>query len=291
MAYSFGPLLSQVQNPSDLKKLDSSLLPGLCAEIRQFIIEVMSTNPGHLAASLGTVELATALHYVIDAPEDKLVWDVGHQAYAHKILTGRRDLFHTNRTLGGISGFPKMDESEYDAFGTGHSSTSISAILGMAMAARLDGNEKRQHIAVIGDGSMTAGMAFEGLNHAGDTKANMLIILNDNGIAIDKNVGAFKEYLAEVTASRIYNRIKDKIWLLLGGGSKYGSNTRAIVKQLGNALKSSLLRRSNLFESLGFRYFGPVDGHDVVKLTHLLRDLKNIPGPKLLHIVTVKGKG
>lgn len=286
-----GKLLAHISGPPQLKQLKPEQLPVLCDEIRRFIIDITSANPGHLAASLGTVELAVALHYVFDTPDDKLVWDVGHQAYAHKILTGRKDVFNTNRTYGGISGFPKMAESEYDAFGTGHSSTSISAILGMAIAARLQGNDKRQHIAVIGDGSMTAGMAFEALNHAGVSKANTLIILNDNGIAIDKNVGALKEYLAEFTASRTYNKLRDKIWFLLGGGSKYGSNTRAIVKQLGSALKTSILKRSNLFETLGFRYFGPVDGHDVVKLSQLLRDLKHIPGPKLLHVITRKGKG
>ncbi len=283
--------MAHISGPPQLKQLKPDQLPVLCDEIRRFIIDITSANPGHLAASLGTVELAVALHYVFDTPDDKLVWDVGHQAYAHKILTGRKDVFNTNRTYGGISGFPKMAESEYDAFGTGHSSTSISAILGMAIAARLQGNDKRQHIAVIGDGSMTAGMAFEALNHAGVSKANTLIILNDNGIAIDKNVGALKEYLAEFTASRTYNKLRDKIWFLLGGGSKYGSNTRAIVKQLGSALKTSILKRSNLFETLGFRYFGPVDGHDVVKLSQLLRDLKHIPGPKLLHVITRKGKG
>lgn len=286
-----GKLLAHISGPPQLKQLKPDQLPVLCNEIRRFIIDITSANPGHLAASLGTVELAVALHYVFDTPDDKLVWDVGHQAYAHKILTGRKDVFNTNRTYGGISGFPKMAESEFDAFGTGHSSTSISAILGMAIAARLQGNDKRQHIAVIGDGSMTAGMAFEALNHAGVSKANTLIILNDNGIAIDKNVGALKEYLAEFTASRTYNKLRDKIWFLLGGGSKYGSNTRAIVKQLGSALKTSILKRSNLFETLGFRYFGPVDGHDVVKLSQLLRDLKHIPGPKLLHVITRKGKG
>lgn len=283
--------MAHISGPPQLKQLKPDQLPVLCNEIRRFIIDITSANPGHLAASLGTVELAVALHYVFDTPDDKLVWDVGHQAYAHKILTGRKDVFNTNRTYGGISGFPKMAESEFDAFGTGHSSTSISAILGMAIAARLQGNDKRQHIAVIGDGSMTAGMAFEALNHAGVSKANTLIILNDNGIAIDKNVGALKEYLAEFTASRTYNKLRDKIWFLLGGGSKYGSNTRAIVKQLGSALKTSILKRSNLFETLGFRYFGPVDGHDVVKLSQLLRDLKHIPGPKLLHVITRKGKG
>lgn len=291
MAYTYGSILSKVDSPEDLRRLREEELPILCQDIRKYIIEVMANNPGHLAASLGTVELAVAIHYIYNTPSDKLVWDVGHQAYAHKILTGRRDRFPTNRRYGGISGFPKMDESEYDAFGTGHSSTSVSAILGMAIAARLQGDLKRQHIAVIGDGAMTAGMVFEAMNHAGSTGANMLIVLNDNGISIDKSVGALRKYLAEFTASRTYNRLRDKIWTLLGGGTRYGANTRAIVKQLGAALKGSLLKRSNLFEAMGFRYFGPVDGHDVVKLSHLLRDLKDIPGPKLLHVVTKKGKG
>lgn len=291
MAYNYGNVLARVNSPEDLRKLKEEELPALCQDIRKFIIEVMSSNPGHLAASLGAVELAVAIHYVYNTPVDKLVWDVGHQAYAHKIITGRRDLFPTNRKFGGISGFPKMDESPYDAFGTGHSSTSVSAILGMAIAARLQGDNKRQHIAVIGDGAMTAGMAFEALNHAGSTGANMLIILNDNGISIDKSVGALQKYLAEFTASRTYNRFRDKIWTLLGGGTRYGANTRAIVKQLGAAVKGSLLKKSNLFEAMGFRYFGPVDGHDVIRLSHLFDDLKRIPGPKLLHVVTKKGKG
>lgn len=283
--------LSRINSPDDLKKLDESELPEVCKELREFIIDAVSCNPAHLGASLGVVELTVALHYVFNTPYDKLVWDVGHQAYGHKILTGRRDLFHTNRKLNGISGFPKMSESPYDAFGTGHSSTSISAILGMAVAAKLDNIHDRHHIAVIGDGAMTGGMAIEALNNAGVINPNMLVILNDNGIAIDKNVGAIREYLASITTSRTYNRIRDKIWYLLGGGTKYGANTRAIVKQLSNALKGTLLKRSNLFEAFNFRYFGPVDGNDVLRLIKLLRDLKNIQGPKLLHIITTKGKG
>lgn len=286
-----GPLLAKIDLPNDLRILPNKQLPQLCDEVRDYIIKVISTNPGHLAASLGVVELAVALHYTFNTPNDKLIWDVGHQAYPHKILTGRRDVFHLNRKLEGISGFPKMAESPYDAFGTGHSSTSISAALGMAVAAKLRGDNSRQHIAVIGDGSMTAGMAFEALNHAGVSKANILVILNDNGIAIDKNTGALKEYLTGVTASKTYNRIRNKVWTLLGGGSRYGANTRHIVKQIGNAVKTTILRKSNLFESFSFRYFGPVDGHDVERLVSLLDDLKRIPGPKLLHVVTKKGKG
>jgi len=291
MASTQGTLLSEIYSPTDLKKLKDTQLEQLCEEIRQFIINETSTNPGHLGAGLGVVELTVALHYVFNTPYDKLIWDVGHQAYAHKIITGRKDLFHKNRMIDGISGFPKMSESEYDAFGVGHASTSISAALGMAISARLQNDNKRQHIAVIGDGSMTGGQALEAMNNAGVSKTNLLVILNDNGIAIDKNVGAMKDYLTHITTSRTYNRLKDKVWYLMGGNTRYGNNSRAVVRQISNALKMTLLKKSNLFESFNFRYFGPVDGHDVVQLTEILRDLKNIPGPKLLHIVTVKGKG
>lgn len=284
-------ILATINSPLDVRKLREEDLPQLCDEIRQFIIEVMAVNPGHLGASLGAVELAVAIHFAFNTPYDKLIWDVGHQAYAHKILTGRRDVFKTNRTLNGISGFPRMSESPYDAFGVGHSSTSISAALGMAVASSLKENNGRKHIAVIGDGAMTGGMAMEALNNAGVSKANLLVILNDNGIAIDRNVGALKEYLTDITTSRAYNKLRDKIWLLMGGKTRYGKNSRAVVKQIGNAVKSSLLTKSNLFEAFGFRYFGPVDGNDVVKLTKLLHDLQKIPGPKLLHVITVKGKG
>lgn len=286
-----GTLLSDINLPADLRKLSVDELPRLCADVRQFIIEVISRNPGHLGASLGVVELTAAIHYAYNTPEDKLIWDVGHQAYAHKILTGRKDIFYTNRTLRGISGFPRISESEYDAFGTGHSSTSISAALGMAVASGLLGKTSQQHIAVIGDGSMTAGLAMEALNNAGVSKANLLVILNDNGIAIDKNVGGLSKYLTDITTSQAYNRLRDKVWWLMGGNTRYGANSRAVVKQIGNAVKATLLKESNLFEAFGFRYFGPVDGHDVVRLVHLMRDLQNIPGPKLLHVVTVKGKG
>jgi len=291
MTPAIGPLLANVDTPADLKKLDMEELPQLCEEIRTLIIDVISVNQGHLGASLGAVELAVALHYVFDAPDDKIIWDVGHQAYAHKILTGRKGLFHTIRMYKGISGFPKMSESEFDAFGVGHSSTSISAALGMGVAASLSGNHDQHQVAVIGDGAMTGGMAMEALNNAGVSNANLLVILNDNQIAIDKNVGAIKDYLADIVTSRTYNRIRDKIWFLMGGGTKYGKNSRAIVKQLGNAVKSSILTRSNLFEAFNFRYFGPVDGNDVIRLVKLLSDLKAIHGPKLLHLSTVKGKG
>jgi len=286
-----GSLLKSINSPKDIKQLPVSKLEELCYELREFIIDAVSNNPGHLGASLGAVEITVALHYVFDTPDDKLIWDVGHQAYGHKILTGRRDIFNTNRKKGGISGFPKMSESEYDAFGVGHSSTSISAALGMAEASQRLQLPNRHHIAVIGDGSMTGGMAIEAMNNAGVNNPNLLVILNDNGIAIDKNVGAIKDYLAGIATSKTYNRIRNKIWRLLGGDTKYGENTRAIVKQVGYAVKGSIFKRSNLFEAFNFRYFGPVDGNDVVRLVELLSDLKNIKGPKLLHIITTKGKG
>jgi 1-deoxy-D-xylulose-5-phosphate synthase len=291
MTAKIGELLALINDPADLRKLKVGELPELCNEIRQFIIDIISTNPGHLGASLGTVELAVAIHYVFNTPFDKVIWDVGHQAYTHKILTGRKDVFHTNRMYKGISGFPRITESEYDAFGTGHSSTSISAALGMGVAANLNHQRDRHHVAVIGDAAISGGMAMEAMNNAGVSNANLLVILNDNGIAIDKNVGAIKDYLADIVTSGTYNKIRDKIWHLLGGGTSYGQNSRAIVKQLGNALKSTLLNRSNLFEAFHFRYFGPVDGHDVIRLVKLLEDMKKIHGPKLLHVVTVKGKG
>lgn len=291
MALQAGDLLSTIQTPQDLKSLGIEQLQQLCSELREFIIDAACINPGHFGASLGVVELTVALHHVFNTPYDKLIWDVGHQAYAHKILTGRRDLFFTNRKYGGLSGFPKMSESEYDAFGTGHSSTSISAALGMAIASSIKKEPDRQHIAVIGDGSMTAGMAFEALNHSGVANANLLVILNDNGIAIDKNVGALKEYLTDITTSRTYNRLKDDVWNILGSLSRYGPNTRGLIQKLENAIKTALLKQSNLFESLNFRYFGPVDGHDFSHLSKVLNDLKQIKGPKLLHILTVKGKG
>lgn len=283
--------LSKINYPSDLKKLEVSELPALCEELRHYIITETAENPGHLGSSLGTVELTVAIHYVFDTPNDKLVWDVGHQAYAHKILTGRKEEFHTNRKYHGISGFPKMSESEYDAFGTGHSSTSISAVLGMAVAGQLSENEEKNYIAVIGDGSMGGGMAFEAINHAAETKANVLIILNDNKIAIDRNVGAMSRYLLRITSSPSYNRMKSRIWNFFT--SKKTSRNRAVrfFSNIGNSLKGFLLRGSNLFQSLGFRYFGPVDGHDVVGLVNTLRDLKSIKGARLLHAITVKGKG
>ncbi|MFO8066614.1 MAG: 1-deoxy-D-xylulose-5-phosphate synthase [Bacteroidales bacterium] len=291
MTSAAGSLLSKIDFPSDIKKLSEEQLMDLCTELRHFIIDSVCANPGHFGASLGVIELTVALHYVFNTPYDKLIWDVGHQAYAHKIITGRKKLFHKNRTYKGISGFPKISESEYDAFGTGHSSTSISAALGMAIASKLKGEEDRQHIAVIGDGSLTAGMSFEALNHAGVANANLLVIVNDNGIAIDKNVGALKEYLTDITTSKTYNKLKDEVWNILGTISKFGPNTRLVVQKLEHAIKTTLLKQSNLFESLNFRYFGPIDGHDINYLTKVLNDLKHIKGPKLLHVITVKGKG
>jgi 1-deoxy-D-xylulose-5-phosphate synthase len=283
-------LLFKITTPEDLRKLDPSSLVQVSAELRQFIIDVVCNNPGHFGASLGVVELTVALHYVFNTPYDKIIWDVGHQAYGHKILTGRRGNFSTNRKYKGISGFPKMAESEYDAFGTGHSSTSISAALGMAVAARSKG-ESRHVVAVIGDGAMTAGQAFEGLNNAGFGKSDILVILNDNNMAIDPNVGALKEYLLDITTSKTYNRFKDRVWNLLGVFGKLGPNARTLAAQLEAGFKSTILDRSNLFEGMNFRYFGPIDGHDVLHLTRILEDLKRIPGPKLLHCLTVKGKG
>jgi 1-deoxy-D-xylulose-5-phosphate synthase len=283
-------LLEQVNYPSDLRKLTRDQLPQFCDELRQFIIDQCASNPGHLGANLGVIELTVALHWVYDTPHDSLIWDVGHQAYGHKIITGRREVFHTNRKYKGISGFPKMAESEYDSFGTGHSSTSISAALGLAVADKLRG-VKRNVVAIIGDGSMTGGLAFEGLNNAGSENTDLLVILNDNNIAIDPNTGALKEYLADITTSKTYNKVKGELWHLFGKINRIAPHARDYAQKLENGLKSILLHQSNLFESLKFRYFGPVDGHDVQHLTELLQDMKNIPGPKLLHLLTLKGKG
>jgi 1-deoxy-D-xylulose-5-phosphate synthase len=291
MEFEAGKLLDKIEFPEDLRKLKLEELPQISKELRQFIIDVVSQKGGHFGASLGVVELTVALHYVFNTPYDQLVWDVGHQAYGHKILTGRRKNFHTNRIYKGISGFPKRAESEYDTFGVGHSSTSISAALGMAVASVYKGEKERQHIAVIGDGAMTGGMAFEALNHAGITNSNLLVILNDNCMSIDPNVGALKEYLTDITTSHTYNRLKDDIWNLLGKMSKFGPTAQEIVSKIENGIKTALLKQSNLFESLKFRYFGPVDGHDVERLTKVLQDLKDIPGPKILHCLTQKGKG
>ena len=292
--YKAGPFLEQINIPSDLRekfKIDD--LDQISNELRQYIVDVISEiGNSHFGASLGVVELTVALHYIFNTPEDQLVWDVGHQAYGHKILTGRREQFHTNRLKDGISGFPKRSESEYDTFGVGHSSTSISAALGMAVASRYKGEKNKQHIAVIGDGAMTAGLAFEGMNNAGFEKdANLLVILNDNCMSIDPNVGALKEYLTDITTSHTYNKVKDEVWNLLGKISKFGPDAQTIASKVSTALKGSLLKQSNLFESLNFRYFGPVDGHDAIGLARVLEDLKDIPGPKILHCLTKKGAG
>jgi len=285
-----GPLLSTINSPDDLKTLSRDQLHQLCDELRQYIIDVVSVHGGHFGASLGVIELTVALHYIYNTPYDQLVWDVGHQAYGHKILTGRRNSFVTNRKYKGISGFPKRSESEYDTFGVGHSSTSISAALGMAIAAKLKG-ENRKSIAVIGDGAMTAGLAFEALNHAGVSDADMLVILNDNCMSIDPNVGALKEYLTDITTSHAYNKLRDDLWKMLGKlpvGKKF---SRDIASKMEASLKGMVSKSSNLFEALNLRYFGPIDGHNITKLVDTLEDLRNIPGPKLLHIITVKGKG
>lgn len=292
MEFKAGELLSQIEFPQDLReKLEKADLPQLSKELRDFIIDIVSVKGGHFGASLGVVELTVALHYVFNTPYDQIVWDVGHQAYGHKILTGRREVFHTNRKYKGISGFPKRSESEYDTFGVGHSSTSISGALGMAVGSRLKNELDKQHVAIIGDGAMTAGLAFEGLNHGGVEDSNLLVILNDNCMSIDPNVGALKEYLTDITTSHTYNKVKDEIWTLLGKVSKFGPNAQAIVQKIENGLKSAVLKQSNMFESLNFRYFGPIDGHDVTHLVEVLSDLRDIPGPKILHILTTKGKG
>lgn len=280
-------LLYKVNSPSDLKQLTIEQLPHYCRELRQYIIEECSKNPGHLASSLGTIELTVAIHYVYNTPTDKLVWDVGHQAYAHKIITGRRDLFPTNRKLGGISGFPRMAESEYDSFGAGHSSTSISAAYGLSKAAELQG-EDNHVVAVIGDGAMTGGLAFEGLNNAGEKKkGKLLVIFNDNEMAIDEATGALEGYLARMSSSRFYNWFKRSLWRVMA----HIPPLLRFCQKAGNAVKQGLLQNSNLFESLNFRYFGQLDGHDVKELVRMISALKDIDEPKLLHVRTTKGKG
>src|ERR1700744_123253 len=291
MQVQAGELLKKINYPSDLKQLSEDQLEQVCQELRQYIIDIVSVNGGHFAASLGVVELTVALQYILNTPYDQLVWDVGHQAYGHKILTGRREAFDTNRIYGGISGFPKRSESVYDTFGVGHSSTSISAALGMAVASQYKGETDRQHVAVIGDGAMTAGMAFEALNHAGIENSNLLVILNDNNMSIDPNVGALKEYLTDITTSKPYNRFRDDIASVLAKISAIGPDAFKIAQKLEKSIKGTLLKRSNFFEALKFRYFGPIDGHDVEHLVKGWRERWEIPGPKLLHCITVKGKG
>ncbi|HKM30582.1 MAG: 1-deoxy-D-xylulose-5-phosphate synthase [Bacteroidales bacterium] len=278
-------LIDTINNPQDLKKLRPDQLPALCDEIRTYITACCSRNPGHLGASLGTVELTVALHYVYDAPHDKIIWDVGHQAYTHKILTGRRQAFLKNRCYKGLSGFPRMDESPYDAFGTGHSSTSISAALGYATAAALRGSSEKA-VAVIGDGSMTAGLAYEGLNNAGASDTDLLIVLNDNKMAIDPSVGGLHNSLLKLTTSSRYNRLKLKTWKALGT-----SSIRDGIQRLVKAGKRLFVKNSTLFQPLGIRYFGPVDGHDVIHLVNTFKRIRNLKGPRLLHVHTIKGKG
>src|SRR5688572_568401 len=294
--YSFmeiisGPLLKTIDSPADLKKLPREKLHQVCDELRQYIIDVVSVHGGHFGASLGVVELTVALHYIYNTPFDQLVWDGGHQAYGHKIITGRRDNFETNRKYKGLSGFPKRSESEYDTFGVGHSSTSISAALGMAMAAKYKGETDRKTVSIIGDGAMTAGIAFEAMNHAGVADTDILIILNDNCMSIDPNVGALKSYLTDISTSPTYNKVRDEVWNLLGKlpvGKKF---TRDMASKLEASMKGMVTKSSNLFEALNLRYFGPIDGHNLTRVLDTLKDIKTIPGPKLLHIVTVKGKG
>src|SRR5687768_10283922 len=291
MYITSGPLLETINTPTDLKKIPKEKLHQVCNELRQYIIDVVSVHGGHFAASLGVVELSVALHYIYNTPYDQLVWDVGHQAYGHKILTGRKESFISNRKYKGLSGFPKRSESEYDTFGVGHSSTSISAALGMAMAAKYKGEYDRKSVAIIGDGSMTAGMAFEALNHAGVADSDVLIILNDNCMSIDPNVGALKEYLTDITTSHTYNKLRDDVWKLMGKLPVGKRFTREMASKLEASVKGMISKSSNLFEALNLRYFGPIDGHNITKLVDTLKDLRSIPGPKILHIHTVKGKG
>ncbi len=286
-----GPLLKTINYPEELRELDYSQLPQLCKELRQYLIDHNALYGGHFGGSLGAVELTVALHYMFKTPNDLLVWDVGHQAYGHKILTGRRQQLHTIRKYKGLSGFPKIGESKYDTFGVGHSSTSISAALGMATASKYKGYDDRQHIALIGDGAMTAGLAFEALNNAGVSNTNILVVLNDNSMSIDPNVGALKEYLTDISTSRTYNKLRNEIWDILGKMNKMGADFQRRASKIEASLKSVLSQHSNFFESLNFRYFGPTDGHNVKHLVNIFKDLKTIDGPKLLHCRTTKGKG
>lgn len=285
------PLLTNIDTPVDLRKLKLEQLPEVCTELRQKIIDELSCNPGHFASSLGVIELTVALHYVFNTPYDRIVWDVGHQAYGHKILTGRRDAFHTNRKLNGIRPFPSPKESEYDTFTCGHASNSISAALGMAVAAKHKGEDNRHVVAVIGDGSMSGGLAFEGLNNASSTPNNLLIILNDNDMAIDRSVGGMKQYLLNLQTSESYNRFRFKIARLLEKWGILNEKRRKSLIRFNNSIKSMLAQQQNVFEGMNIRYFGPIDGHDVNGLAKVLKDIKDMQGPKLLHIHTTKGKG
>ncbi len=284
-------LLEKINIPADLRRLPQEDLKEVCAELRQFIIDILSRNPGHLGASLGTVELTVALHYVFNTPFDRIVWDVGHQAYGHKILTGRRERFHTLRHLGGISGFPNPEESEYDAFIAGHASNSISAALGISTASELRNETDRHVVAVIGDGAMTGGLAFEGLNNASNNPNNLLIILNDNDMAIDQNVGGMSSYLVDITTSQTYNKMRYDLYRMMRKINLITEDRRENILRFNNSLKALISRQHNLFEGFSIRYFGPVDGHDVSDLVQKLSDIKDMKGPKLLHIKTQKGKG
>lgn len=286
------PLLSRIDTPADLRKLSIDELPQVCAELRQFLINSLSAHPGHFASSMGAVELTVALHYVFSTPYDRIVWDVGHQAYGHKILTGRRDNFHTNRTLGGLSGFPSPKESEYDTFAAGHASNSISAALGMAVAAKLHGDQPvRNVVAVIGDASISGGLAFEGLNNAANSNSDLLIVLNDNDMSIDRNVGSLNSYLANLTSSKRYNDLRYKFAQFLRRHGLVTERGKGMILRFTNSIKSLVGRKQNIFEGLNIRYFGPFDGHDVGTLVRVLRDIKDFKGPRILHLCTVKGKG
>lgn len=285
------PLLGKIDSPADLRALPESKLPEVCKELRNFIIESCSTNPGHFASSLGSVELTVALHYVFDTPSDKLVWDVGHQAYGHKILTGRRDVFHTNRKLGGVKPFPSPDESEYDAFMAGHASNSISAALGLAVSAALQNNENEHVVAIIGDGSMSGGLAFEGLNNLSNCENNLLVILNDNNMSIDKSVGGLSQLLITMHSSRFYNKLRNKIARGLTSIGLLNKRRAGVITRFNNSIKAALFRRHNIFDVMAARYFGPINGHDVLELVRMLRSIKDMKGPRMLHIHTTKGKG
>lgn len=286
------PILDTIDSPDDLRKLEPGQLTQLCAELRQFLIDQLSVNPGHFASSMGAVELTVALHYVFNTPYDRIVWDVGHQAYVHKILTGRRDKFHTNRKLNGISGFPNPEESEYDTFTAGHASNSISAALGMAMASRIKGESPRRNIvAVIGDASISGGLAFEGLNNAASSKNNLLIILNDNDMSIDRNTGALSTYLAHLTTTRAYNRFRFRAFNFLKKLHLVSDRQKGFIMRFNNSIKSLLTRQQNIFEGLNIRYFGPIDGHDIERVVRVLSDIKDMDGPRILHLKTRKGKG
>lgn len=286
------PLLSAIHSPEDLRRLDVEQLPEVCAEIRAYLIRELSCNPGHFASSMGAVEITVALHYVFDTPDDRLVWDVGHQAYAHKLLTGRMEAFHNNRKLGGLSGFPNPEESPYDTFTAGHASNSISAALGMSVASRLSGDGNNRHtVAVIGDASISGGLAFEGLNNAANTPNNLMIVLNDNDMSIDHNVGSLHSYLTHINTRKGYNRLRDRIYRAMRRMHLIGDHGKGFVLRFNNAMKSILSGSQNIFEGLNIRYFGPFDGHDVRKLVKVFREVKDMDGPKILHVRTVKGKG